>query len=363
MKDKFYNPILNFSKNTTGTIDEIKGWLDEQGDSSRPRTNEFISLIKNYADFENMYYEEYDDYQALLIIPIHSIYFSQNIELGKNPLQFLIIRENNEGLILRGDFVLFYPDDPNIISLPERTFERFFTAHKSEQNGRFVLLTFADRKIAEYEIINDTLQSATFLTGENAEEHGLRSGCNYYTVVRYYYDLQTGEILGYDIIWEGTVCDNNCLPWETLCDEQGGGGGISPEQEPEPCSVDVTFLVYELYEGGLRGSIKARYKLYGMKYPNNSTLNYFTAIDKNGESYLSYTGGPSLYDNEATSYHVWSALYREISNTCTLINNDKTASAVVAGSLEYPNQSDYIPGNPLRVIRNYKNWQASVTLN
>ena len=361
VKDEFYKPPLNFSKTTTESIDEIKDWLDEQGDSSRPRTNEFISLIKINAEFENMYYEEYGDDQTLLIIPIRSIYFSQNIEHGKTPLQFLIIRENNEGLILRGDFVLFYPNDPNIISLPERSFERFFTAHKSEQNGRFVLLTFADRKIAEYEIINDALQSVTFLTAENAVEFGSPTGCIQYTVVRLYFDLSTGEILDYDIIWEGTICNNNCLPWESFCDEQGGGG-TSTEQEPEPCSVDVIFLVRELFEGGLRGSIIAKYTLHGMKYPNNPALNYFTAIDKNGESYLTYLGSPSLNDNYSTSYHPWWAIYREISNTFALNGDNKRASAVVAGSLEYPNQSGYIPGNPPKAFSNYTNWLASTAL-
>jgi hypothetical protein len=89
--------------------------------------------------------------------------------------------------------------------------------------------------------------------------------------VRYYFDLQTGEILDSEVIAEGNTCDNECPPGDMFCDEYFGWGGTE-----EPSSEDVTkVFTVSIFSDPNSFGLQAGVTLRGKKF-DNRTLSYFT---------------------------------------------------------------------------------------
>lgn len=130
---------------------------------------------------------------------------------------------------------------------------------------------------------------------------------------------------------------------------------------PQPVQKQVSFTVAAVSAAYENWQMHADYMLNGMRFANNSTLNYYTAapvgVDQTGAS----TSHMNLYNSmHSVPGHVWYLAFQQIHDNTGLQNNNKTAWANYAATVSFPNQN---PGNPpIRYCSNGQQWQAAIIL-
>src|SRR5690606_14139665 len=155
--------------------------------------------------------------------------FSQNVETGKEPLQYLILWES-QGDIDKGEVVLFYPEDPEFGEFVEGDFQKMLGGQTCSEDGKAALISLGDRRLLEYQFSEGSLYSLLQVNSYLEHEQFLgRENCVWTEIVRHYYYLDTRVVFLSVTIWEGMVCNDDCLPYELYCDDDWGGGGGSGE--------------------------------------------------------------------------------------------------------------------------------------
>lgn len=266
-----------FSRESTLSQYDIEAWFEEQYDTLKPHTASMILHIMENADFGSMYTDSLDEERNVVVVPMQPDYFSQHIPLESTLLQYLVLIEDGE--ILQSNLFIYFPEDPLFEEIPAGGIRDFYyNAHQFlDQSGRLKVLTISDMKLGEFEYEAGVLHTSTVLSSEWDEAGSIEyeRRCQDWHVVRYYFDLQTGEILDSEVIAEGNTCDNECPPGEMFCDE-GMGGGAGPE-EPNWVSVNKEITV-TVFENTNTFGVSARLILHGKNYPGFTSLNTFTAV-------------------------------------------------------------------------------------
>lgn len=330
------------ARDLTITQQEVINWLEEQMDPNAEVKNEFINSLIEHADFDNMWAERYTDPITLIVAPISPVYFSQHVDSGKEPFQYLILWETS-GNFYKAEVVLFYPEDLGFEGFIEGDFQYMYGGSVCETDGKFEMLNLSDRKELEIEYSSGKPStSVTMLINDEHESLSGRDNCTFITVVRWYYDLSTYEIIGYDILWEGEVCGNDCLPDEINCDSPDGRGGSwgGEEDSGTPMSPELTFLVDRRKAGSAIHEIIAKYNTTGTKY-NVRTRNTFTTVTQYGVPALWFIGG-SFYQFEASEIghgHPWFAEWAQTTHNEVIQAEGTQAWVHVSGFITYPNQN------------------------
>lgn len=327
---------------------EIRDWLDDKKSEIGIDSNTTIDKVLYSMDDANAYTETFKD-EEFIIIPIEGTgSLSRNIRTDLNaPLKFLLMVEDENGNLRKGNIALFYPSSAWTISLPQNFFKDFFESQAVSMDGTFALLSLDDVKQYEMDFENGKPKEFRLWQGklQPAQPTGPVCYDHYLTTIIYYSDGTTE-------IFEEYLY--------TQCyDTGGGGGGSNPPNTNNPVARQrqVSFVVASKntsYEGW---TMTAYYQVSGMDYPNSPSLNYFTAVPLSTGGSSSSTSFMSYSNNMHTvTWHSWYIQFSLV-HDITGLNDIRNAFANFEGKITLPNQ-----GNLAQNFPKGKNWLASVVL-
>jgi hypothetical protein len=330
---------------------DIVKYLQAGSSASTPRKNAFIQKILQHLRFDKMYVEALHEKENLIIVPLENVYFSQHVnEKNLHPFQYLLLVEDANGKIRRGDVVLFNAANASLTALPGNAFHDFFNKDTFPADGTFTVITLGDVK--EFEM--------DFKAGKKAQFrvwHGKKNGTNkdglyctywYLVTTTYWADGHT-EV---NVEYLGPSC-STCAP-NQLCDHLDGDGGGMPGEQGIPVSRPVNFIVREENTSYEQWKITGYFTLQGIKFANAGN-NVFTDITSN-DALCEWFNDEVTQNPISSRYIIFTSSHSE-----GLVNNT-TASATVVGHMYYPNWPQ-IHGGPK--TDNYSlshAWQASIEL-
>lgn len=155
----FKNPYTKDSMPATRiTKSKILEWLKSQVKDGANVRNQFVKLLQANALLEKRYIEGYRVDENFVLIPLKSTAFSQHIDKSKPlPLQFLLLVEDKNGEIRRGEVFLFYPSNKNVRALPYNAFYLHFVHQEFPVDGTLKMVTLDDFKFFEADFKNRDL--------------------------------------------------------------------------------------------------------------------------------------------------------------------------------------------------------------
>lgn len=137
------------------TKENIMAFINKTNKAKKPFRTNFIKELETNMQFDKMYIERSQIDVQVIVIPLKKNYFSQ---YAKNsiykPIQYVLIFEREKQLISRADFLLFFPTDKKITSLPKNAFHDFYYQEQTQIDGTFTLVNFGDVKQIEMNILN-----------------------------------------------------------------------------------------------------------------------------------------------------------------------------------------------------------------
>jgi hypothetical protein len=371
--EKFINtPVVQTNIKTKISSAAVSNWLQAKIKPSSPLKNNYINKILDNVQYDKMYVEQLHTSENLIVIPLKNEYFSQHIKQQKNkPIQYLLLVENAEGKIRRGDLVLFFPENATLQKLPVNYFHQFFMEEDLSVNGTFTLVTLGDVK--QYEVVFKNGKKDNFKlwrseintasnAGNNANTSPTQNCTDWYLVTTYYLDgipvYSTSEYVG-------TTCSGGGCPPDTECLEPEGTGGGGNLEVPVSVTRMVSYSVARELTSYENWEIKPTFEISGQTFTNASN-NYFTGITKIGTA--AGTSACCYYDFVASSQWPLSSrysIYSEISHQCSYQNTTATASLIC--KMYYPNwpASWNPPGQGPSKTQFYSKghtWQASTAL-
>ncbi|MEO7444167.1 MAG: hypothetical protein ABIT96_00405 [Ferruginibacter sp.] len=319
--------------------EDIDSWLVNKKIEIGEEGNNTIDKIREGMRLAERYTEPFRE-ETFVIVPItYSSQLSTHIRQDLNtPFQYLLIVENEDGGIRKGDLVMFYPADAAVTELPDSSFTKFFTTQQVEVEGTFSVISLSDIQQFEMDIVDNRM--TTFRLWESRLQpvpnyvplpggEGEPYCVDWYLVTTNYYSDGTTEVF-YDFLF-------------SQCYNGGGGGGGNgtnpPLQNHEPVQREVSYTIIRKWPNGTleNWEMRAHYQLSGEYYPNNTTMNYFTqapiSVDA-GTGTLAYI--IIYYAGHYSSVDPWYLLFTLSMNSKGL-NNPQSAWANCGGLVSFPN--------------------------
>ena len=306
---------------------------------------------------ENKFVESESDEENLIIIPLKKD-FTTNHLLGGEHLQYLLLKDNQQGDIRRADVILFYPTGANITSLPSNSFQNFFQQETISVDGKIIFITLDDIKEFQMEFEDGDKTDLELWTGRAAVDD--EDCLDWYWVTTTY--GPNGNII--TEVWEYmyTSCNMNTGGGGNGSGSGNGNGsggsgngsnngtngstnGTGPQPGTPVSGIQKIFEVKRTttYE------INAIYYFAGIRYPN-SAINQFTSM-----AALTPTSHGNI-GTAGSSSNIWHSTWTEISNTHNVA--PATAVATVTGTVYFPIQGSTVHDD----ISNTKNWTAAAVI-
>lgn len=336
---------------------DISKWLEGNVGKTTPYKNNIINKVLQNAVFDKMYTEPFRDNERLIIVPLRQEYFSQHVnKKNPHPLQYLLLVEDANGKIRRGDIVLFNPADHKLKALPKNAFHDFFEEDTFPADGTFAVVTLGDVKEFEMDYKNGRKAQFRVWHGDkkgDKENTANRDGmyCTYWYLVTttYWADGHT-EV---NVEYLGPSC-STCAP-NQLCDHLDDDGGGPGQGEPgTQINRDVSFIVKEMVTSYEQWKITGDFTLSGIKF-NNAANNVFTGIISKGAVCL-YADFPFTQSPNLSRYSIFTSGHSE-----GLVNST-TASGSVTAHMYYPNWPVSDNGPKTENYSMPHVWQASTEL-
>jgi hypothetical protein len=218
-----------YNRNSTVGVEQISEWLDEQKSEVTPIKNSIIDSLKSSSIFEQMWVEELNEEENLIIVPLSSDFQSQhNAQYG--PKNYLLFIEDEEGKIRKGNIIQYLPENGNAFpDLPVSSFHDFYNHKDLEADGKYVFLSLADVFQLDFEIDGGKMVQARIID-RNSE--GLDPNCTHWYLVTPTFFYEDGQLVNieYDIEDLGISC-SSCPP-NQLCDELDGSGVLVGSNGP-----------------------------------------------------------------------------------------------------------------------------------
>jgi hypothetical protein len=364
--DEVFNNSKDFIQNeikTKITTADISNWLRAKMNPASPLKNNYINKVLQNAQYDKMYVEQFRTNENLIIVPLKNQYFSQHIKQQKNkPIQYLLLVENAEGKIRKGDLILFFPDDAILQKLPANSFHDFFTKEELLVNGSFTLVSLGDVK--QYEMIFKNGKKKKFklwCSNNNTVSNGNNNNTNtasqsctdWYLVTTYYVN---GEPVGSTSEYIGTTCSGSCPPDIQCIEPEGQGGGGENPETPVAVSRDADFTVKKEETSYEDWEIIGTFTLAGKSF-TTAANNYFTSITWKGSACIYYSFVASSNWPQSSRY----SLFSEVHHTSGLLSNTN-AFGNIQSKMYYPNWPALWGGPKTDYYGKGQNWQASVAL-
>lgn len=252
---------------------EVNDWLEKQKDvyNNTPEIDSFIENVASNLNFEKIMKEDYGDGEYIISIPV-SGHLSMH-DKSEKTLTFLVVFEDNNGEIRRGELALFDDDNNSIDSLS--MYDLYLDNPLSDDEYSVKLVSLQDYMFVDKTMSKEHLKIYNSYYGKAVMD---KDNCMHWYWLHVDYNTSTGELLDFFIV------DLGCLscPPNALCSslDGGGGGGVSTSEidqntlKPEMCSYSF---------GNYKARFYTEYVLSGIRNPNPS-LSTFYGIDYNGTS-------------------------------------------------------------------------------
>ena len=348
-----------FNRNSTVGVEQIFEWLDEQKSAVTPIKNSIIDSLKSSSIFEQMWVEELNEEENLIIVPLSSDFHSQhNAQYG--PKNYLLFIEDVDGKIRKGNIIQYLPENGNAFpDLPVSSFHNLYNHEDLEADGKYVFLSMAD--VFEYDF---TYHDGELTQYNYVEQERIDLTCTHWWLVHidFFADGHTET----DITDLGETC-STCPP-NQLCDEIDGSqvlvGSNSPSLFPTPATAVEEFIVAEKDDHNTNTTnwewwrVVYRIRLNGWRFDNSSN-NFFSANPVNNglNAALNLSSGINFGPCGLPSgdcFAQWDLLTFNSSRS----NNNKTANVYIQGTISFPNRGD---GTPTSLYGNYINFLANAT--
>lgn len=206
-------------------ISKVNNWLDKQKSEKQPNKAANIDLLKENIDFSSLNFEDLNQNEQFIVIPIKENYkLKKNIDVN-TPAVLLLVRDKT-GSIVRGNIVLYFPENnQQTNTIPGNTFSRMYNEKNLECNGLFRFLSPTGRWLYQREYKNGKLYSSGYVKADNTYQGRTSTDCTYYffTLSLWVDDV----VVAQETIYLGRICDSACDDPnnQSLCPDNGGGGG------------------------------------------------------------------------------------------------------------------------------------------
>lgn len=221
--------------NNDQLISKVNNWLDKQKSVNQPNRAANVDILKENIDFSGLRYEDLNVNERFIVMPIKDDYrIKKNIDNSTVPVLLLVM--NTMGDIIRGNIVLFFPEDKKQIDkIPDNTFSKMYKEETINCNGLFRFLSPTGRWMYQREYKNGKLHSfGVVKPGEKAEAR-TETECTYYFLILTYWE--DGVIVNQESIYLGSICQSGCDDpnIQSLCPDGGGGSGGGEASVDESC--------------------------------------------------------------------------------------------------------------------------------
>lgn len=329
----FYMLIMSCTKNDvreqpfeTPVVKVANEWLTSRIKEGETVRNERIESLRQSILPAKASTEILEDGEKLIIVPIANG-FKMNTNSDKNADHYLLLFENKNKEVYKGNIVQFVPENSQQRSLPKNTLSRLWNAEDVNVNGTFTVLTIFDKH----------LYASTFKEGKRTKYAKLEKGSNddnsvvsndraatdgdncviWYLETTTYYTDGTSET---SKEYLGMSCNPlECVPGEqcSVLNPGDGGGGpppTDPDEEVDRAEI-VDWLVYQDPDQP-SWKVWSRQKFKGKLRGDKGY--FYDIVDK-------YTFAP----NPAVNIRVWTPA----SVISKILNNGKNATVQVTGTV------------------------------
>ncbi|MET0395137.1 MAG: hypothetical protein ABW019_18465 [Chitinophagaceae bacterium] len=307
---------------------KVHAWLDSKTSTNAPR-NERVRIIRENLDFPQLFTEELNEKEKLIVIPIKSG-FVANTNKADRPVNYLVLVMDEGGNINKGNLVQYIPETKQAgTAIPHHAFSQLYNAEDVATDGRFAMLSIFDRLLFEAGYKGGQRVSFAQIRPKDKQRHTAAKEpeicIDWYLVTTYYYLDGTREVREEYLF---TTCSGGgCQPNE-LCDEfEGGTGGANFVDYQYDVGETVDWTVFTNPVSGI-GEVKSRERLKGRRVSTEPQGGHFTGI----YHYWSYCN--FCYDQ----HDVWLEQVNRISAA------GQTATSYIFGRLQYKGTVSY-PSN------------------
>ncbi len=211
----------------TQLISKINSWLEKQKSPTQPNKAANIDLLKECVDFSALRFENLNAEETIIVVPLSDNYkMKRNID--KNTVTVLLLVKNNAGSIVRGNLVIYFPENnAQVKTIPDNTFSKMYSEKDLDCNGLFRFLSPTGRRLYEREYKNGKLHSFGYVRADNIYQGRTSTDCTYYYLILSFW--VDGVVVAQEAIYLGSICQGVCDDPnnQTLCPDGGGGGGGS----------------------------------------------------------------------------------------------------------------------------------------
>ena len=228
-------------------ISKVNNWLDKQKSPTEPNKAANIDLLKDNLNFTEQRFEDLNQNEKFLIIPVNEDYETKK-NIDKKTVLVLLLVMDKSANIIRGNLVLYSPEDnQGLNEIPKHTFFKMYNNKSLDCNGLFNFLSVTGRRMYQREYKGGKLHSFGYVKASNnkPDEASNQAVARTETDCTHYFYILTWWIDGVPVyqeaIYLGSICAGACDDPNnhTLCPDGGGGGGggsggIGTE---EPCCI------------------------------------------------------------------------------------------------------------------------------
>ena len=187
---------------------KVNSWLDNQKSPSQPNKAANIDLLKDNLNFSEQRFEELNQNERFLVIPVNEDYeIKKNID-KKTVLVLLLVMDKSTNII-RGNLVLYSPEDnQRLNNIPNYTFFKMYNKTTLDCNGLFNFLSVTGRRMYQREYKDGKLRSFGYVKASNKpDEASNQAAARTEADCTYYFYILTWWIDGIPVYQEAIVSE------------------------------------------------------------------------------------------------------------------------------------------------------------
>ncbi len=309
-------------------VQNVLTWLENQRLKSGPVNSERIQLLSEHLDLSSVSLEKLNDNEKLVIIPLSGSFRTINNK-EKEVVNVFAMALSGDGTLKDGRIVQYAADNGRQQRILPTTIAKLYNRQKVDHNGKYRVLTIADRYLYEVEYRNGVIYSLSTMRPKDNSNSRLTvdgNGCiDWYIVTTITYS--DGTTWTYEE-FVGRTC-GGCFPNDPYnetedCGEEGGsgsgGGGETCSQEENENFINQLAVSADvspenesvIVEGNTGGPVTKKYKWRFYKVSNLFNVIKFVSTETaviNGWNYESIVhtsvekiSDTNLWDAEMTSF-------------------------------------------------------------
>ena len=230
-------------------LTKVHAWLDDQKSPSQPNKAANIDLLKDNLNLSKLKFEELNQSETFLIIPVNEDYETKK-NIDKKTILILLLVIDESTTIIRGNLVLYSPEfSQSLNEIPNNTFSKMYNSKSLDCSGLFTFQSVTGRRMYQRQYENGKLRSFGYVkASDNPDDpssqavgRAERECTHYFYILTWWID---GVPVSQEAIFLGSICQSGCDDPinQSLCPDDvggsgGGGGGFGNENQcciPDP---------------------------------------------------------------------------------------------------------------------------------